>query len=269
VPKLVERVRYLRAVGINYARAGALPTPVFERMADEAARIATQHLVGLNPLRWRAILAAGAIALEEELTDATLAMFEKLMVSLGRAAERKTDEQAARSMREVQADLRVFAASGRAMIEARRLDGNLEGAVAAKVRWPRFEAAVARAEALCARRRPAAPVAGRPEQGRGQERARPRDLPLPARRAARPLGREPSLPGLRSQPHRRRRDPVEHGYLHQAAADLGVGPDMMRHVAPLGWVHLSLTGDYAWNADDQPGLGQLRPLRTKPSLLVA
>jgi hypothetical protein len=53
-------------------------------------------------------------------------------------------------MREVQADLRVFAASGRAMIEARRLDGNLEGAVAAKVGWPRFEAAVARAEALCA-----------------------------------------------------------------------------------------------------------------------
>jgi len=58
-------------------------------------------------------------------------------------------------------------------------------------------------------------------------------------------------------------------YLHQAAADLGVGPDMMRHVAPLGWEHLSLTGDYAWNADDQPGPGQPRPLRTKPSLLVA
>ena len=150
VPKLIERVRHLRAVGIDRARAGALPTPVFERMADEAARIATQHLAGLNPLRRRAILAAGAIALEEALTDATLAMFEKLMASLGRAAERKTDEQAARSMREVQADLRVFAASGRAMIEARRLDGNLEGAVAAKVGWPRFEAAVARAEALCA-----------------------------------------------------------------------------------------------------------------------
>ncbi len=34
-------------------------------------------------------------------------------------------------------------------------------------------------------------------------------------------------------------------YLALAAADLGVGPDIMRHVAPLGWEHLSLTGDYA------------------------
>jgi TnpA family transposase len=34
-------------------------------------------------------------------------------------------------------------------------------------------------------------------------------------------------------------------YLAPAAADLGVTPDLMRHVAPLGWEHLSLTGDYS------------------------
>lgn len=76
VPRLIERVRHVRAIGIDRARAGAVPAAVFERMADEAARIATQHLAGLNPLRRRATLAAGAIALEEALTDATLAMFE-------------------------------------------------------------------------------------------------------------------------------------------------------------------------------------------------
>ena len=58
-------------------------------------------------------------------------------------------------------------------------------------------------------------------------------------------------------------------YLALAAADLGVGPDTMRHVAPLGWEHLSLTGDYAWDADTQPPPGELRPLRTRPSLLAA
>jgi Tn3 transposase DDE domain len=58
-------------------------------------------------------------------------------------------------------------------------------------------------------------------------------------------------------------------YLELAAADLGIGPDVMRHVAPLGWEHLSLTGDYAWDADNQPDPGELRPLRTKPSLLAA
>ncbi|MBX9930672.1 MAG: Tn3 family transposase [Methylobacterium sp.] len=58
-------------------------------------------------------------------------------------------------------------------------------------------------------------------------------------------------------------------YLAMAAANLGVGPDVMLHVAPLGWEHLSLTGDYAWDASDQPAPGELRPLRNKPSLLAA
>lgn len=43
----------------------------------------------------------------------------------------------------------------------------------------------------------------------------------------------------------------------------------MKHVAPLGWEHLSFTGDYAWETADLPGPGQLRPLRTKASLLAA
>ena len=45
--------------------------------------------------------------------------------------------------------------------------------------------------------------------------------------------------------------------------------DLMRHVAPLGWEHLSLTGDYAWDAEDQPAPGELPPLQSKPSLLAA
>ena len=44
---------------------------------------------------------------------------------------------------------------------------------------------------------------------------------------------------------------------------------MMKHVAPLGWEHLSLTGDYAWDAEGQPTPGELRPLRAKASLLAA
>ena len=146
--KLIERLRHVRALGIDRTRADALPPPMFERLADEAARVAVQHLAGLNALRRRAVLAAAAIALEAALTDAALVMFEKLMASLGRAAERKADERAARSMREVQGDLRMFALSGRAMIEARGRGESLDGAVAAKVGWARFEAAVARAEAL-------------------------------------------------------------------------------------------------------------------------
>ena len=45
--------------------------------------------------------------------------------------------------------------------------------------------------------------------------------------------------------------------------------DIMKHVAPLGWEHISLTGDYIWNERSQPTDGQLRPLRRPPSLLAA
>jgi TnpA family transposase len=150
VGKLLDRLQHIRSLGIDRARAAALPTAAFERLADEAARLAVRHLAGLNPARRHAVLAAAAIALEAALIDVVLVMFGKLMAQYGRGAERKSNERAAASMREVQADLRVFALSGRAMLEAKQCDGGLDDAVAAGVGWPRFEAAVVRAEALSA-----------------------------------------------------------------------------------------------------------------------
>jgi TnpA family transposase len=150
VGKLLDRLQHIRSLGIDRARAAALPTAAFVRLADEAARLAVRHLAGLNPARRHAVLAAAAIALEAALIDVVLVMFGKLMAQYGRGAERKSNERAAASMREVQADLRVFALSGRAMLEAKQRDGGLDDAVAAGVGWPRFEAAVVRAEALSA-----------------------------------------------------------------------------------------------------------------------
>jgi TnpA family transposase len=150
IGKLLDRLQHIRSLGIDRARAAALPTAAFERLADEAAWLAVRHLAGLNPARRHAVLAAAAIALEAALIDVVLVMFGKLMAQYGRGAERKSNERAAASMREVQADLRVFALSGRAMLEAKQCDGGLDDAVATGVGWPRFEAAVVRAEALSA-----------------------------------------------------------------------------------------------------------------------
>jgi hypothetical protein len=44
---------------------------------------------------------------------------------------------------------------------------------------------------------------------------------------------------------------------------------LLQHVAPLGWEHISLTGDYTLAEEAQPAPGTLRPLRDKPSLLAA
>lgn len=58
-------------------------------------------------------------------------------------------------------------------------------------------------------------------------------------------------------------------YLQSAISDLGISDDLAQHIAPLGWEHISLTGDYRWNVEEQPEIGQLRPLRRPGSLLAA
>ena len=58
-------------------------------------------------------------------------------------------------------------------------------------------------------------------------------------------------------------------YLEQALADMEAPDDVARHIAPLGWEHIALTGDYSWERDDRPTPHQLRPLRTSSSLLAA
>jgi len=63
-------------------------------------------------------------------------------------------------------------------------------------------------------------------------------------------------------------------YLAAAFDSLGsrgqpLSRDIRKHIAPLGWEHISLTGDYIWSERAQPAAGQLRALRRPPSLLAA
>jgi hypothetical protein len=60
-------------------------------------------------------------------------------------------------------------------------------------------------------------------------------------------------------------------YLEPAFVELnqeGVAtpPDVIKHIAPLGWQHISLTGDYIWTPTDSL---DLRPLRCEASMLAA
>ena len=54
-------------------------------------------------------------------------------------------------------------------------------------------------------------------------------------------------------------------YLERAAAALrehgSIDETLLRHVAPLGWNHIGLTGDYSWHANKRVAKGGYRPLR--------
>jgi hypothetical protein len=49
---------------------------------------------------------------------------------------------------------------------------------------------------------------------------------------------------------------------------LGSGSAPLAHLAPVGWQHINLTGDYLWNADAQLAPDGLRQLRA-PAAITA
>ena len=61
---------------------------------------------------------------------------------------------------------------------------------------------------------------------------------------------------------------LELAYAELARRGMAITPDLMKHVAPLGWEHISLTGDYSW-AIEEFGDGGMRPLHRPVSLLAA
>jgi hypothetical protein len=99
---LIERLRFVRQLGIHPDRQRGIPVSAFERLAADCLRTTVQHVRELALPRRRAMLVAAVIWLETALADATLAMFDKLVGSMSRKAERQTADKSLQSLREVQ-----------------------------------------------------------------------------------------------------------------------------------------------------------------------
>jgi TnpA family transposase len=145
---LVERLRAVRALGVERNREAALSPAAFDALAGEGLRITAQHLRDLAQPRRAATLAAAVLRLEGELTDAALLMFDKLMGTLSRRAERGATEGAAGALRDAQIHLRLLVRAGRAVIAAREGGTDAAEAVERAVGWAPFLRAVAEAEDL-------------------------------------------------------------------------------------------------------------------------
>jgi TnpA family transposase len=150
VRALIERLGVVRALGMDRRREHAVPPGAFDAIAMDGMFMTAQHLRELAPPRRRATLAAGALRLETELTDATLMMFDRLLGRVARKAERATADGAATALKGAQTHLRTLARAGRAVIAAHDSDGDIHDAVDQAVGWARFLSAVAETEGLAA-----------------------------------------------------------------------------------------------------------------------
>ena len=148
VMRLLERLDHVRAIGLLPARAATIPTAAFDRIADEAVRITSQHLAELPDQRRHAVLAAAALRLRESLADAVLTMMDKLLGSMMRRAENRTRDKALATIRALQAQLRLLTGSCRLLIDARAQ--GLDSLAAMAIDWEKLGAAVGKAEILVA-----------------------------------------------------------------------------------------------------------------------
>jgi hypothetical protein len=105
---LLDRLEYVRGLGIDAAPAKRIHPARLGRLLAEAAVMTMQHIVDLEPARRTAILVAQTADLEARLADATLAMFEKYIGSLFSKAQNREERRFQATKRDVAKALLLF-----------------------------------------------------------------------------------------------------------------------------------------------------------------
>lgn len=105
---LLDRLEYLRGLGMDPARAKRIHPARLGRLLAETAVMTVQHIADLEPARRTAILVVQTADLEARLTDATLAMFEKYIGSLFSKAQNRDERRFQATKRDVAKALLLF-----------------------------------------------------------------------------------------------------------------------------------------------------------------
>jgi TnpA family transposase len=105
---LLDRLEYVRGLGIEASRARRIHPARLGRLLAEAAVMTVQHIADLEPARRTAILIAQISDLETRLADATLAMFEKYIGSLFSKAQNRDERRYQATKRDVAKALLLF-----------------------------------------------------------------------------------------------------------------------------------------------------------------
>lgn len=108
IVSLLDRLDYVRAMGIDPTRAGRIHASRLARLTDEGAIMTVQHIADLEPARRTAILIAQISSLETRLTDVVLAMFEKYIGTLFSRARNRDERRFQATRRDVAKALLLF-----------------------------------------------------------------------------------------------------------------------------------------------------------------
>jgi hypothetical protein len=147
-PKLIDRLKQVRVLGIESERATRVHQNYWLKLAREGGQSTVQHLAELEPLRRYATLTALVLDLTATLTDEALNMFEHLVGKLFKKSERVHAEKFHANGKSINEKVRLYVQVGQALIEARSRGGDAFAAIEAVLPWTKFESTVAEAQAL-------------------------------------------------------------------------------------------------------------------------
>jgi hypothetical protein len=147
-PKLIERLKHVRAIGIDPDRATRVHQNYWIKLAREGGQSTAQHLADFEPLRRYATLTALALESMSTLTDEALNMFDRLVGRFFKKTERTHADQFHRSGKAINEKVRLYAQIGQALIAAKASGSDPFVAIEQILPWAEFESTVTEAKTL-------------------------------------------------------------------------------------------------------------------------
>lgn len=139
---VLERLAHIRTLDLTAERGQRLHRNRLRQLAREGCRTTVQHLAEATPLRRLATLTAVTLDLGETLSDLALDIFDRLLGSLFRRAERRHADAFHRDGRAITEKLRLYARVGAALVAARQSGTDAFAAIEQVIPWDRFTATV-------------------------------------------------------------------------------------------------------------------------------
>ncbi len=146
--KVVEKLRFLRSLGLSPEAARSVHHNRLSRLAAEGARMTPQNLSTLEAGRRRATLVAYLLERAASLTDEALEMHDRMVGDAMAGAKRTRDENLKGRGKQFNEKVGLYAGVGRALIAARESGADPYALLEEFVPWDRFVESVAEAEDL-------------------------------------------------------------------------------------------------------------------------
>ena len=124
---LIERLKHVRAIGVNPDCRHLVHQARLAQLAREAGRTTVQLVAGYERQRRHATLVATTLDLTSRLTDQAIDLFDRLIGAMFRKAEGRHTRAFQADARAINENVRLYARIGTALIAAQKETGRFRG----------------------------------------------------------------------------------------------------------------------------------------------